>query len=155
MNAVHKIIQDIKNLPDILDYYDEKLEGFEKELKISGKTIERANAEQVTLMSKYDRLKVEIGCLCDYFEAQVKVAKSTALKNYYSFAKKDHGERMVDKIVDGDGEYNKMILLFNEVNERYQKAKSIVECFQQRAYALNNIVKARVAAIEDQIIDDD
>ena len=147
--------KEVEQLKKLVKTYDKQLAEWEGDIVLGGKTIEKVNAEQPKLASKYLKLKMELYALQNFVEQQVKIAKAISLKNYYIFTQKSLGERMVEKIVEEDKTYCQFYMLYLEVHERYEKARSIVEQFNLRAYSINNIVKARIAAVEDQTIRDD
>lgn len=147
--------QELTDLKNILKTFDKELKDWKEEIQLGGKTIEKVNAEQPKLYAKYVKVKLDLQVLYNFIEQQVKLARSKALKTYYDLASKSLGERTVEKIIEGDPTYHKIYLVYLEVEERYEHAKAICEQFQHRAYSINNIVKARVAAVEDQVIRDD
>lgn len=146
---------EIQQLKTLVKGYDKSLSNWEKDIVLGGKTIEKVNAEQPKLVAKYVKIKLELYALQNFAEQQVKIAKALSLKNYFQFTQKSLGERMVEKIVEEDKKYCEIYMLYLEIHERYEKARQIVEQFNLRAYSINNIVKARIAAVEDQTIRDD
>lgn len=153
MSALSQLKKDLSNLPDILIDYQNKLEGWEDNLVVEGKTLERANSEQPAWISYYDQIRLELEILNDYMEMEVKRSKSRAIKKLYKHSEREYGERMVDKIIEDDPEYCIRQEMYLYSREMYLKAKSIVDNFAHRGYSLNNIVKVRVAQLEGMIID--
>lgn len=147
--------KEIQTLINLVKSYDETLKQWQTDILLGGKTIEKVNAEQPKLVAKYLKIKMELYAIQNFIEQQVKIAKAHALKNYFKFTEKSLGERMVEKIVEEDKTYCQIYMAYLEVHERFEKARNIVEQFNLRAYSINNIVKARISAVEDQIIRDD
>lgn len=145
---------DLSNLNEVLDDFDQRLSGWKEDVSLGGRNIERANMEQPAFVAYYDQIKAEAESLCNKMEMQAKVAKAKSVKTITNQSQKDHGERTVDKMADTDPAYVAKYMAYLEVKERYLKAKSVVDSLQQRGYSLNNIVKIRIAELNDITIYD-
>lgn len=136
-------------IDDILIEFYKKLSDWKKNLKIDGKNIEKANVEQASWMAYYDEIKVQVRALLEFYEMKVKESRSKALKNIIQHSAMDHGERAREKLIDSDPTYIKYIRIYLEIKELYNLLESISDQIRNRAFALNNIVKIRIAQMED------
>ena len=61
-------------------------------------------------------------------------------------------DRAIDKYIDKEDAYLAAYGLYLEVKEIHDQYVRVVEAFRSRGFALNNITKIRVAAMEDATI---
>ena len=154
MSVILHLNKNLSNLPEFLEKYSKELENFEKNLSLRNKNIQTACMEQPAWASFYDQMRVELETLVDYLEMKVKESRTIAFKTIIEHSKINYSERQIERIIDGDSKYMSYQTLYLEARELYLKAKSVVSQFEQRGYALNNIVKIRVAQLEDVILTD-
>lgn len=152
MSVILNLNKNLSNLADYLEKYSKDIENFEKNLSLKNKNIQTACLEQPAWSSYYDQIRVELETLCDFLELKVKESRSSAFKTIIEHSKISYSERQIERMIDGDPKYISLQTLYLETRELYLKTKSIVSQFEQRGYALNNIVKIRVAQLEDVIL---
>lgn len=119
----------------------EKLLEYKKDLNLNGKNLQVANVEQPSLIAYYDQITVEIHAYVKYLEMIEKDIRGTAYKKIRDSASRDYTEAAIQRLIDSDGEYLKVHSLLIDIEELYETSKSIVKCFEQRSYSLNNLVK--------------
>lgn len=152
MSLIPELGKDLENLPDILGKYEDALNGYEDNLQIEGKNLEKANREQASWQSYYDQRKIELYALVKYFEARIAKVRGTYFKGYTENYSRELTDRAKDKYIDHEEGYLKEYEIYLEVKELYDRYDSVVESFKARGYALNNITKIRVASLEDVIV---
>lgn len=123
--------------------YEKKLAGWRDEVKLDNKNIEVVNVEQASWMAYYDEIKVELKIILDYFEHLLKRQKAKDMKALMESAKKSISDRMIEKLAEESKDYNDIYMIYLEIKELYMLACSVVDQFQHRGYAINNIVKIR------------
>jgi hypothetical protein len=139
----------LTNLPEILDAFDARMDGWEAKVKIDGKNIEAANIEQASWLAYYDQIKVELRTLVDFMDMKVKEKRGILTNIMIKNMSLDTNERTRERMIDADEEYIRIYQNYLLVNEVYKTAEMIVNSFAQRAYTLTNIVKIRVADVQD------
>lgn len=156
MAIIDELADDLSNLDMVITTYSSVLNReLKKDVQIANKTIQLCNQEQPSLYSYYDQLRVEIEILNDYLDIKVKETKMKVIRLILDKSDKTYGERMLEKMADDHPTFVAMQKKALKTKELYMKARSAVASFEQRGYALNNITKIRVAAIEDTVIYDD
>jgi hypothetical protein len=156
MAIIEELSDDLSNLDTIIATYSSVLDReLKQDVSLKNKTIQFCNEEQPSLFSYYDQLRVEIEILNDFLEIKVKESRMKAIRFILEKSDKTYGERMLEKMADDHPTYIQMQKRALKVKELYLKARSAVDSFSQRGYALNNITKIRVAAIQDTVIFDD
>jgi len=124
-----------------LNSIDDRIDKWETDIRLDGKNIQSAIVEQASLVAYYDQIAVEASYIVDYMEMQVKKVRAERIKFIKESFAKDYTDTAINKVVEGDKEYNKTYSMLLEAKTSYEKCKSIVEAFRQRAYCLNNLVK--------------
>lgn len=138
-----KIRKDETFAIEIVQKYEKELKGWKENLSLDNKNIEVANVEQASWLAYYDEIKVNLKTMLDYFDYLLKRQKAKDMKALIHSSKKSLTDRMVERLAEESQDYNDLFMIYLEIKELYLTADSIVNQFQQRAYAINNIVKIR------------
>lgn len=155
MSIINELNEDLSNLDEILASYSELLKNeSNKDISISGKTIQYANQEQASIFSYYDQIRVELETICDFLELKGREVKAASIKSILKNSEKSYGERILEKMVDDNPKFIDIQKKILKTREVYLLAKSIVDSIEHRGYALTNITKIKVAAIEETILYD-
>lgn len=141
--------KNLTNLDVILANYEDRLDGWKKNIIIDGKNIEGANIEQASWLAYYDEIKVELKTLVDFMDMKVKEIRGNVTIDIIKHSGEAHTHISREKLVDCNPEYLKMYQYYLLAKEVYNLADSITNQFLQRAYVLTNLVKIRVAGIQD------
>lgn len=152
MSLIADLVENKKSLPDILTEYESALDGFEKNLEIKGKKLEHANREHPGWQSYYDQRRIELYSLVKYYDGQISRVRGKLFKSYTETYSRELSDRAKDKYIDNEKAYLDMLEVFLEVKELYDRYDAVIEAFKSRGYALNNITKIRVSALEDVTI---
>lgn len=156
MAIIDDLSEDLSNLDTIIATYTSVLNReLKQDVELKNKTIQLCNQEQPSLYSYYDQLRVEIEILNDFLEIKVKEAKMKAIRTILDKSDKTYSVSMLERMADDHPAYMQTQRKALKTKELYMKARSAVASFEQRGYALNNITKIRVAAIQDTVIFDD
>jgi len=156
MAIIDDLHEDLSNLDTIIATYSSVLNReLEQDVNLKNKSIQLCNQEQPSLYSYYDQLRVEIEILNDFLEIRVKEAKMKAIRTILEKSDKTYSVSMLERMADDHPAYMQMQRKALKTKELYMKARSAVSSFEQRGYALNNITKIRVAAIQDTVIFND
>ena len=140
---LRKLRSDEQHVLKLISKYEKELEGWKDNLSLDGKNIEIVNVEQASWLAYYDEIKVHLKTIVDYFSYLLKEQKAKDIKALMHSSQKSMSDRMMEKLAEESRDYRDLFMLYLEVKELYMTADSIVNQFQQRAYAINNIVKIR------------
>lgn len=138
-----KLRKDFAHALAIINDYEKKLSGWEKNVSLDNKNIERVNIEQSSWLAYYDEIKVNLKTMVEYFEYLLKNQKAKDIRVLMRTSEKALTDRMLDKLAEESQDYNDIFMVYLEIKELYLLADSIVNQLYQRAYAINNIVKIR------------
>ena len=136
----------------MLDEYEGYLSEAKEHLRFKGKTIKQANMENPVWQSYYDQKRIEVKSLVKHFENEVKRVEGKLFRNFKEKHSRELGEREITKYIANEEAYIRMKSYLIEVEELYGQFESMVDAFRGRGYSLNNITKAIVAQVEDNIL---
>lgn len=152
MNLILAMGKELQHLPAIIAQYEEDLQDAERNLSIKGKTLETANVEHASWISYYDQKRVELSTLLKYMEREVERVRGKLWQQYTEKMSRDLNTRDKENYINNEPAYLTKQEQFLTVSEIHGKFAALVEAFRSRGYALNNIVKLRTNAIENEII---
>lgn len=138
-----KLRKDFGYALTLIDDYEGKLKDWKKDVSLDNKNIEIVNVEQSSYLAYYDEIKVHLKTMLDYFDYLLKSQKATDMQALISSSKRSLTDRMAEKLAEDSQDYRDLFMIYLEVKELYLTAHSVVEQFQQRAFAINNIIKIR------------
>jgi hypothetical protein len=143
---------DAAQLITLVSQYDTDLANLAALIEIKGKKLEHANRENPAWHLYYDQRRAELNTLQKYMEMEVARVRGRLYKQYVETYNRDLGDRAIEKYIDNEEAYLEKYELYLEIKELHDKFDGAVEAFKSRGYALNNITKIRVAAIEDGLV---
>lgn len=152
MSRIPDLGEGYKNLASVLADYDAALEEADSILNLDGKNLEQANKENPSWQAYYDQKRIELKTLVDYMEMQVNRVRGRLFKSYTETYPRDISDRVKDKYIDNEEAFLTTNEIYLEVREMYNRYQAIVDGFTSRGYALNNITKIRVSALEDVVL---
>lgn len=129
-----------------------KLEGWEDNLVIDGKNLELCCVEHSSWLAYYDEIAVELKYTLDFVDMVEKQVRGEIFKFVKETYHKEYTDTSIQRVIDANPDYLEVHELYLMVQEQYDKARSVVKAFEQRSYALNNIVKIREKELEHVVI---
>jgi len=149
LSLIERLGKDYKNLPDILAEYEKGLEEVEARIKIKGKNLEAANAEQAAWQLYYNSRRADLYTLVKWFEVKTSAARGKLFKKFTETYNRELSDRQKDKYIDNEEQYLKQYQIYLEIKDVYEQYEAACDAYRSRGYALNNITKIRVASLED------
>lgn len=144
--------KECQHLSAIIAQYEEDLEDAEKNISIKGKTLEGANIEQASWLTYYDQKRVELSTLMKYLDREVERVRGKLWQQYTEKMSRDLNTRDKENYINNEPAYLAKQEQYLMVSEIHGKYSSLIDAFKARGFALNNIVKLRTNAIENEII---
>lgn len=152
MSVIFDVTDDLSNIPDILDRYDQALDGHEENLRIKGKNLEQANVENPSWLAYYDQRKIELNSLARFIDMKLEQEKGKLWKAYTENYSRELGSRDKEQYISKESSYLKIYQILIIIEELLKKYSSVVDAFQNRGYALRNITSLRVSSMEDVVL---
>lgn len=152
MSKLGLLGKDLKHLPAIIEQYENDLSGYEKNLTLVGKILEKALQEQHTWTAYYNERAVEINTIVKKVESYVKSVRGKLVIQLNENHSRSLGERLIEKYIDQEPEYLNAYEILLEVEELYDKYKALLDSFNRRGFILRDIVQARIHTIHQDTL---
>jgi len=146
-----QISKDISKIPEALDYYNDQLLQAKKEIRIFG-SLEKAAAEMPGLVEQRFNQLQELEAILEYLNIELRRLRSTFFKKYLENYQRALSSRDVEKYVDGEADVVDMEKIINEFALMRNKWLGITKGLDQKQWQITNIVRLRVAGMEDATI---
>ena len=146
-----QISKDISKIPEALDYYNDQLLQAKKEIRIFG-SLEKAAAEMPGLVEQRFNQLQELEAILEYLNIELRRLRSTFFKKYLENYQRSLSSRDCEKYVDGEADVVDMEKIINEFALMRNKWLGVTKGLDQKQWQITNIVKLRVAGMEDATI---
>lgn len=137
-----------KVLVDAINYYEKELEKAKKDLKIEG-SLEKNSAELPGIVDHRFRQLQDIESILEFLNIKLKQTRSKVFRKYFEKYQKQLSAREAEKYVDGEDEVVEFSILVNKVSLLRNSFLSLHKALEVKVFQINNIVKLRVAGLED------
>lgn len=142
----------IRQLPDVLDYFEGELDGVEDVLAVKGKLLDHALKEQASCHYKYERLRVELKKVVKFMETLVDSTRGKLARKYVENYSRTLNERTMNAYIDNEDEFCQIKNTQLEVEELYEKYVAVSEAFTKRGFALRDITALRIHQMENSLL---
>jgi hypothetical protein len=148
MTYYAKISHDISNIPEAIAFFEHELLDAKKEVKIIG-NIEKAAASMPGIVEhRYNQLQ-EIEAILEYLNIELRRLRSQFFKKYLENYQRALSSRDVEKYVDGESDVVDFEKIINEFALMRNKWLGIIKALDIKQWQLSNVIKLRVAGMED------
>lgn len=148
MGWYSKVSKDISNIPDAVDFYNLELIEARKECMISG-NVERAAAQMPGIVEQRFGQLQEIEAILEYLNIELRRLKSQHFRKYLENYQRALSSRDCEKFVEGEADVVDFEKIINEFALLRNKWLGITKALDQKQWQITNIVKLRVAGMED------
>jgi len=146
-----KIARDISAIPDAIKHYESELENARSEIRIRG-NIEKSSADMPGIVEQRFNQLQEIEAILQYLNIELRRLRSKHFKKYLENYQRALSSRDVEKYVDGEADVVDYEKIINEFALLRNKWLGITKVLDQKQWQITNIVKLRVAGMEDASI---
>ena len=148
MGWYSKVSKDISYIPDAVEFFKAELLEAKKEVKLVG-NVERAAAAMPGIVEeRYGQLQ-EIEAILEYLNIELRRLKSQFFRKYLESYQRALSSRDCEKFVEGEADVIDMEKIINEFALIRNKWLGIIKALDQKQWQITNIVKLRVAGMED------
>jgi hypothetical protein len=148
MSWYSKVSKDISYIPDAILYFNTELDDARKEVKIVG-NIEKAAAGMPGIVElRYAQLQ-EIEAILEYLNIELRRLRSQFFRKYLENYQRALSSRDVEKYVDGEADVVDFEKIINEFALLRNKWLGITKALDVKQWQLSNVIKLRVAGMED------
>lgn len=151
MGYYSSIAKDISFIPEAIDYYNTQLLEAKSECRLSG-NLEKASANMPGIVEhRFNQLQ-EIEAILEFLNIELRRLKSQHFRKYLENYQRALSSRECEKFVDGEADVVEFEKVINEFALLRNKWLGITKALDQKQWQITNIVKLRVAGMEDATI---
>lgn len=148
MSWYAKVSKDIAHLPNCLDHFYNEIDQAKAEIKVQG-NVEKASAALPGIVEhRFNQLQ-EIEAILEYLNIELRRIKSKAFKKYLESYQRALSSRDCEKYVEGEADVVDMEKIINEFAMLRNQWLGIIKGLDIKQWQLSNIIKLRVAGLED------
>ena len=148
MGWYSKISRDVSKITDALVHFESELQDARQEVKLKG-NVERAAAEMPGIVEhRFNQLQ-EIEAILNYLNIELRRLRSSFFKTYLENYQRALSSRDVEKYVDGERDVVDYEKIINEFALIRNKWLGLLKGLDQKQWQITNVVKLRVAGMED------
>ena len=143
-----RVSRDITQVPAAIQYFETELQTARLEVKLKG-NIEKASAEMPGIVEhRFNQLQ-EIEAILEYLNIELRKLRSSFFRKYLENYQRALSSRDVEKYVDGEQDVCDYEKIINEFALMRNKWLGVLKALDQKQWQITNIVKLRVAGMED------
>lgn len=143
-----KVSNDLAELPGAIAYFESELQGARIETSIKGNLEANSRLMPGIVEHRFNQLQ-EIEAILEWLNVQLRKKRSEVFKKFIENYNRALSSRDAEKYVDGDADVVQWQLLINEFSMVRNKYLGLMKAIDSKQYQINNIVKLRVAGMED------
>jgi hypothetical protein len=143
-----KISKDIGAIPDAVNFFEQELLEAKQEVRLVG-NIEKASASMPGIVEQRFSQLQEIEAILEYLNIELRRLKSSFFRKYLENYQRALSSRDCEKFVEGEADVVDMEKIINEFALLRNKWLGITKALDQKQWQITNIVKLRVAGMED------
>ena len=148
MGWYSEVARDVTKIPDAIKHFDSELIDARNEVKLKG-NVERAAAEMPGIVEhRFNQLQ-EIEAILNYLNIELRRLRSSFFKKYLENYQRALSSRDVDRYVDGEADVVDYEKIINEFALLRNKWLGLLKGLDQKQWQITNVVKLRVAGMED------
>ena len=148
MGWYSEISRDISKIPDAVAHFESELIEARKEVRLHG-NVERAASEMPGIVEhRFNQLQ-EIEAILNYLNIELRRLRSSYFKKYLENYQRALSSRDVEKYVDGEADVVDYEKIINEFALMRNKWLGVLKALDQKQWQITNVVKLRVAGMED------
>jgi hypothetical protein len=148
MSWYSKVSKDISNIPDAVAYYEAELQSARADARITG-NVEKASAAMPGIVEQRFSQLQEIEAILEYLNIELRRLKSQLFRKYLETYQRALSSRDCEKFVDGEADVVDYEKIINEFALLRNKWLGITKALDIKQWQLSNIIKLRVAGMED------
>ena len=151
MGWYSEISRDISKIPTAIQFFESELHDARLECKLSG-NLEKASAAMPGIVEhRFNQLQ-EIEAILNYLNIELRRLRSSYFKKYLENYQRALSSRDVEKYVDGESDVVDYEKIINEFALIRNKWLGVLKALDQKQWQITNIVKLRVAGMDDASI---
>ena len=150
-NWYEKVSSNISNLPDCIEYYEEQLAEARKEIPMHGSIEKSSSVLPAIVETRVSQLQ-EIEAILEHLNIQLRRIRAQTFRKFLEKYERALTSRDAGAYVDGEPEVVDQTELINQFGLLRNQFLGVLKALEAKQFQINNIVKLRVAGLEDSEI---
>jgi uncharacterized protein YfdQ (DUF2303 family) len=147
----NRVVANLGEIPNFIDYYDAELTLAKGEIKIQG-NVERALSNLPGQTEhRFNQLQ-EIEAVLNYLNIQLRRIRQTHYKKYLEAYARALTSRDAEKYAEAEDEVIDMETIINEVALLRNKWLGVMKGIESKNFMLGHVVRLRTAGMEDVVV---
>ena len=151
MGWYSEVSRNIGKIPDAIAHFETELHHARNECKLVGNVEKSAAAMPGIVEHRFNQLQ-EIEAILNYMNIELRRLRSSYFKKYLENYQRALSSRDVEKYVDGETDVVDYEKIINEFALMRNKWLGVLKALDQKQWQITNVVKLRVAGMEDASI---
>lgn len=147
----NKVVDDLSQIVDCIDYYENQLLEAQKECKLKGSLEKSSAALPGVTEHRFNQLQ-EIEAILEHLNIELRKERSRVFRKYLETYNRQLSSRDAEKFVDGEDSVINLTQLANQFSMLRNKYLGVLRGLETKSFQINNIVKLRTAGLEDVTI---
>jgi L-rhamnose isomerase len=147
----NKVVADLSELPNFINYYENELAAARGNVKIRGNVEKALSNLPGETEHRFNQLQ-EIEAVLEYLNIQLRKIRRKHFQKYLEAYQRALTSRDAEKYVDGEDEVIDFETLINEVALLRNKWLGIMKGMESKNFMLGHVVRLRTAGMEDIVI---
>ena len=148
INWYNEVSRNLDKIPDCVAYFDKELLEARKQCKIYG-NLERASAALPGVVEERFSQLQQLEAILEYLNIELRRLRSKTFRKFLENYNRALSSRDAEKYVDGEADVVDYEKIINEFALMRNKWLGVTKALDQKQWQLTNIVKLRVAGMED------
>ena len=142
------VTQDLANLPDFMEHYNDELEQAKFEVSIKGSVQRNLAGLPGITEQRFSNLQ-EIEAVLNYLNIKLRKVRSATFKKYLENYNRALSSRDAERYVDGEDEVIDMESLVNDVALLRNRYLGIMKGLESKNFMMGHLVRLKTAGMED------
>ena len=152
--GVEHVAEDFSNLDDIVAEYDKLYKIGRELIVVEDRTLAEGLASQPNERQFFGLCTSLLKGIVKALEVRLAAARGKLYSEVLKTEPRDISDRAINQIIDGNDDIFDLNMELIKVREYYERFNDLVESYNQRGFALNNLTKAMDAAIQEMIVNE-
>ena len=148
MGWYSKVSRNIGEIPSAIQYFETELNAAKAECKLVGNVEKAASQMPGIVEHRFNQLQ-EIEAILNYLNIELRKLRSSFFRTYLENYQRALSSRDVEKYVDGEADVVDYEKIINEFALLRNKWLGVLKGLDQKQWQITNVVKLRVAGMED------
>lgn len=147
----NKIVANLGEIPNFIDYYERELIAAKADIKISGRVERELSDLPGETEHRFNQLQ-EIEAVLEYLNIQLRKIRQRHYKKYLEAYARTLTSRDAEKYAEAEDEVIDMETIINEVALLRNKWLGVMKGIESKNFMLGHVVRLRTAGMEDIVV---